>query len=259
MGSSPFYRGGYSLLLAPVLSLDDDPVAAYHGVLVVNALLAAALVPLLYLLLTRCFDVGAAGRGVGGGRGRGVSERHGAVAGRAVGEPALPADRRVAARRRPAPARDRHRSAWARRGRRVRGGCCGRRTAGCSSSWSVRRPLAARVARRDRRAGAGASSPRRRRARRARRPGWSREPAQRLAARAQLRRRPRLRRGRPRARRRSATSTGSAPCCEPRRPGLVPARRDARASPCCCSPRDVPPALARLRATRASRPTGCSR
>src|SRR5205085_12142828 len=62
MGSSPFYRGGYSLLVAPVLALaGDDPVAAYHGVLVVNALLAASLVALLYLLLTRC--VGA-GRGV---------------------------------------------------------------------------------------------------------------------------------------------------------------------------------------------------
>ena len=58
MGSSPFYRGGYSLLLAPMLSLDGDPVGAYHGVLVVNALLAACLVPLLYVLLTRCFRAG---------------------------------------------------------------------------------------------------------------------------------------------------------------------------------------------------------
>jgi hypothetical protein len=57
MGSSPFYRGGYSLLLAPVVGLGDDPVLAYHGVLVVNALLAASLVPLLFVLLTRCFDV----------------------------------------------------------------------------------------------------------------------------------------------------------------------------------------------------------
>ena len=54
MGSSPFYRGGYSLLLAPVLSLDADPVRAYHGALVLNAVLAASLVPLLYLLVTRC-------------------------------------------------------------------------------------------------------------------------------------------------------------------------------------------------------------
>lgn len=57
MGSSPFYRGGYSLLVAPVLALDLDPVATYHGVLLVNAALAACLVPLLYLLLTRCFGV----------------------------------------------------------------------------------------------------------------------------------------------------------------------------------------------------------
>ncbi|MEA2219215.1 MAG: hypothetical protein QOJ35_1841 [Solirubrobacteraceae bacterium] len=60
MGSSPFYRGGYSLLIAPILSLDGDPVAAYHAVLVLNALLAACLVPLLYLLLTRCVDVSPA-------------------------------------------------------------------------------------------------------------------------------------------------------------------------------------------------------
>jgi hypothetical protein len=58
MGSSPFYRGGYSLLLAPVLSVAGDPVTAYHGVLVVNAALAACIVPLLYLLLTRCVHAG---------------------------------------------------------------------------------------------------------------------------------------------------------------------------------------------------------
>ena len=70
MGFSPFYRGGYSLLLAPVLSADSDPVAAYHGVLVVNTLLAASVVALLYLLLTRCFGVGpqlAAWAAVAGG------------------------------------------------------------------------------------------------------------------------------------------------------------------------------------------------
>ena len=57
MGSSPFYRGGYALLIAPVLAMSDDPVLAYHGALVVNALLTACLVPLLYLLLTRCAGV----------------------------------------------------------------------------------------------------------------------------------------------------------------------------------------------------------
>jgi len=55
-GFSPFYRGGYSLPLAPVLSLGADPVPMYHGVLVLDALLAASLVPLLYMLLTRCLD-----------------------------------------------------------------------------------------------------------------------------------------------------------------------------------------------------------
>ncbi|MDX6676916.1 MAG: hypothetical protein QOE31_968, partial [Solirubrobacteraceae bacterium] len=57
MGSSPFYRGGYSLLVAPILSLGGDPVLSYHAVLALNAVLAASLVPLLYVLLTRCFDV----------------------------------------------------------------------------------------------------------------------------------------------------------------------------------------------------------
>ena len=54
MGSSPFYRGGYSLLIAPILSLRADPVSTYHLVLVLNVVLVACLVPLLYLLLTRC-------------------------------------------------------------------------------------------------------------------------------------------------------------------------------------------------------------
>ena len=60
MGSSPFYRGGYSLLIAPIVSLDADPVATYHAVLVVNAVLVACVAPLLYLLLARCFDVAPA-------------------------------------------------------------------------------------------------------------------------------------------------------------------------------------------------------
>ncbi len=55
MGSSPFYRGGYALLLAPVVGLGGDPVSTYHAVLVVNVLLSAAVVPLLYLLVTRFF------------------------------------------------------------------------------------------------------------------------------------------------------------------------------------------------------------
>jgi hypothetical protein len=51
---APFYHGGYSLLLAPLLSLTSEPDTAYRLVLAANAALAAAVFPLLYLLLTRC-------------------------------------------------------------------------------------------------------------------------------------------------------------------------------------------------------------
>ena len=50
-----FFRGGYSLLLAPLLAIDGNPVTSYRLVLALNAVLAASLAPLLYLLLTRCF------------------------------------------------------------------------------------------------------------------------------------------------------------------------------------------------------------
>jgi len=50
---APFYRGGYSLLIAPLLELGSDPTFLYHLVLVLNAALAASVFPLLYLLLTR--------------------------------------------------------------------------------------------------------------------------------------------------------------------------------------------------------------
>jgi hypothetical protein len=50
---APFYRGGYSLLIAPLVGLTSDPTFAYHLVLVLNAALAASVFPLLYLLLTR--------------------------------------------------------------------------------------------------------------------------------------------------------------------------------------------------------------
>ena len=50
---APFYRGGYSLLIAPLLELGGSPGFTYHLVLVANALLAASVFPLLYLLLTR--------------------------------------------------------------------------------------------------------------------------------------------------------------------------------------------------------------
>jgi hypothetical protein len=50
---APFYRGGYSLLIAPLLELGASPTFAYHLVLILNAALAASVFPLLYLLLTR--------------------------------------------------------------------------------------------------------------------------------------------------------------------------------------------------------------
>ncbi|HET8815684.1 MAG TPA: hypothetical protein VFM51_12120, partial [Solirubrobacterales bacterium] len=50
---APFYRGGYSLLLAPIVTLVSDPTFSYHLILVLNAALAASVLPLLYLLLTR--------------------------------------------------------------------------------------------------------------------------------------------------------------------------------------------------------------
>lgn len=50
---APFYRGGYSLLIAPLIKLGADPTFTYHLVLVLNAALAASVFPLLYLLLSR--------------------------------------------------------------------------------------------------------------------------------------------------------------------------------------------------------------
>ena len=52
-----FYEAGYSLVLVPVVGLVHDPEVAYRLAIVVNALLAASVFPLLYLLLTRGFDV----------------------------------------------------------------------------------------------------------------------------------------------------------------------------------------------------------
>lgn len=47
MGSEPYYHFGYSLLLVPVWWLTQDPLLAYKGFMLINALLAALLVPLL--------------------------------------------------------------------------------------------------------------------------------------------------------------------------------------------------------------------
>jgi hypothetical protein len=49
-----FFRGGYSLVIAPLVGL-SDPEIGYRLVLALNAALAAALAPLVYALLTRCF------------------------------------------------------------------------------------------------------------------------------------------------------------------------------------------------------------
>jgi hypothetical protein len=57
--TAPFYHGGYSLLLAPLLAVFHHPETSYRLTLVLNAALAASLAPLVYLLLTRCFSVRA--------------------------------------------------------------------------------------------------------------------------------------------------------------------------------------------------------
>ncbi len=54
---APFYRGGYSLLIAPLINVSSDPSVVYGLVLVLNAALAASIFPLLYLLLRRFLDV----------------------------------------------------------------------------------------------------------------------------------------------------------------------------------------------------------
>jgi predicted membrane protein len=51
---APYYRGGYSLLISPLVGLNASPTFVYHLILVLNAVLAASLVGLLYLVLTRC-------------------------------------------------------------------------------------------------------------------------------------------------------------------------------------------------------------
>ena len=53
LAEAPFYRAGYSLLLAPFAALDSHPTLAYHLILALNAALVASVFPLLYLLLTR--------------------------------------------------------------------------------------------------------------------------------------------------------------------------------------------------------------
>jgi hypothetical protein len=50
---APFYRAGYSLLIAPLVEIGSSPTFTYHLVLLLNAALAASVLPLLYLLLRR--------------------------------------------------------------------------------------------------------------------------------------------------------------------------------------------------------------
>lgn len=47
MGAAPYYHPGYSLLLVPVWWVTSDPVLAYKGFVLINAALAALVVPLL--------------------------------------------------------------------------------------------------------------------------------------------------------------------------------------------------------------------
>lgn len=53
MGEQPMYGWGYSVVIAPLVALIDDPALLYRAVQVVNALLLASLLPLLWLVLRR--------------------------------------------------------------------------------------------------------------------------------------------------------------------------------------------------------------
>ena len=46
---STLYQGGYPLLIAPVFWFTENPVTAYHAVLMINAAISAAVMPLAYL------------------------------------------------------------------------------------------------------------------------------------------------------------------------------------------------------------------
>lgn len=53
LAGTTYYRGGWSLLLVPVELLTGSPVAVFRAAILLNAVLAAVVVPLLYLLLHR--------------------------------------------------------------------------------------------------------------------------------------------------------------------------------------------------------------
>ena len=46
---STLYQGGYPLLITPVFWFTHNPVTVYRGVLMVNALISAGLMPLAYV------------------------------------------------------------------------------------------------------------------------------------------------------------------------------------------------------------------
>ena len=53
LSGSTLYQGGYPLLITPVYWFTHDPNTVYHAVLVVNALISAAILPLGYLTCRR--------------------------------------------------------------------------------------------------------------------------------------------------------------------------------------------------------------
>ncbi len=57
MSLAAFTHGGYSLLLAPIVAVVGSPFTEYRLVLILNAALAAALVPLLYALVRTLVNV----------------------------------------------------------------------------------------------------------------------------------------------------------------------------------------------------------
>ena len=56
MDTSPYYRWGYSVLIAPIQWLTDDPSDQFQLVVWVNLVLLGALFPVLYSLLRRTLD-----------------------------------------------------------------------------------------------------------------------------------------------------------------------------------------------------------
>jgi hypothetical protein len=57
MPFAPFYASGYSVLLVPLLEVFADPDSQWRAVQVLNAALLAAVLPLVFAVLRRVFDV----------------------------------------------------------------------------------------------------------------------------------------------------------------------------------------------------------